>query len=167
MKRAELVRTTPLRRSSPLSRGETRIKAKNAKRKGHRFPKPVCEPLREFVRSLPCVLARRGAWRPALIWSSRFACEGRTECAHLKSRGSGGADRENMIPLCTRHHAMQHATGAKSFAADLAVDLVDLARRFTAEFDRRNAAASPPALPDPFRGSPRPPSPRRHPLGAG
>ena len=47
-------------------------------------------------------------------------CEcGREGCdpAHAKSKGSGGDDiKENVIPLCRKHHTEQHKIGVVTFA---------------------------------------------------
>lgn len=36
--------------------------------------------------------------------------------AHIKSRGAGGKDLGNLVPLCFPHHAIQHTVGWKEFA---------------------------------------------------
>src|SRR5437773_1390050 len=60
---------------------------------------------REWIRGRYCLLHDMGIL-PA------NACDGFTdayghvvtECAHVKSRGSGGDDPNNLIPLCGKHH---------------------------------------------------------------
>jgi hypothetical protein len=108
------VKRTPLRRTGRLPR-HTRMAAKNAKRGGHRFPK------------------RRD---PAYCLAGRANCAGRVECAHVKSRGAGGDDHANTVPLCTRHHREQHRDGIETFQwvcqFDLAAIAADLAERYPA-----------------------------------
>lgn len=36
---------------------------------------------------------------------------GPSDPAHVRSRGAGGSDRGNVIPLCRRCHIQQHAKG--------------------------------------------------------
>jgi hypothetical protein len=62
----------------------------------------------EYIRSLPCVC--RGA-----------DC-GPSEAAHVRSRGAGGTAAD-LVPLCRRHHAEQHAVGVDTFQARHNLDL--------------------------------------------
>jgi hypothetical protein len=152
-----LKRTTPLARTGRLPR-RTRMAAKNAKRGGHRFPKGVNEGFREYVRGLPCCVPAmtpevalsiiRGEPRPAKwlgCWpQSRIGVDvlrglgmlGHmpiSECAHVKSRGAGGKDAGNMVPMCMRHHRQQHAVGIKTFQAAYGIDLRAIAARVWAD----------------------------------
>ena len=52
-----------------------------------------------FVRTMPCLVC----WRMP------------TEAAHVKSRGAGGNDVGNVVPLCHEHHVEQHTIGIRSF----------------------------------------------------
>jgi hypothetical protein len=38
-----------------------------------------------------------------------------TQVCHVRSRGSGGADPENIWPGCSTHHMEQHRIGTKTF----------------------------------------------------
>jgi hypothetical protein len=127
VKRTPLERSTPLARTGRLPR-RTRMAAKNAKRGGHRFPKGVDEAFREYVRGLPCLMRSHAPW-----WSDLWQCDGPVECAHVKTRGAGGADAGNIVPLCRRHHAMQHAVGIRTFQSDFALDLRAAAARVWAD----------------------------------
>jgi hypothetical protein len=41
-------------------------------------------------------------------------CRDPMDCAHIRSRGSGGPDEPwNLVSLCRHHHAMQHSQGWK------------------------------------------------------
>lgn len=113
-----------LKRGKPLKQ-KTRMKQRNAKRKGHMFPKNVDEPYRAWIRSLPC-----------FVWTG---CVGRkwgwTEAAHVKTRGSGGTDRNNLVPLCHAHHAEQHAVGIRQFEQRHGLSLRTVARQLTEVYE--------------------------------
>lgn len=101
------------------------VKKVNAKRGGRRFPENVDDGLRDYVRMLPCVICgslERSQW-----------C-GPTEAAHVKSKGAGGKDWDNLIPLGTHHHREQHVIGIKSFEFKYQVRLKSLARVMTAAY---------------------------------
>lgn len=99
MKRTQLKRKTPLRPVNPERR---------AKRKAEQFG-----PQAKLCRRLPCAACGR---------------PGPSDPAHVISRGAGGGDRGNVIPLCkndlkTLHegcHQVQHQRGwGALFGADL------------------------------------------------
>jgi hypothetical protein len=117
------MKRTPLKRGKPPRR-KTRVKARNAKRGGHRFPHNVDEAYRDYIRALPCV-ARSIAYRTH--------CFGRVVCAHLKTRGSGGLDRGNTVPLCVRHHAEQEGNTA-GFNERYGLDLAAIAAKLADEY---------------------------------
>lgn len=50
--------------------------------------------------------------------------------AHVRSRGAGGADPNNLVPLCAMHHTYQHAVGTKTFEARCRVDLKPEAKKY-------------------------------------
>jgi hypothetical protein len=115
-------RSTPLARTGRLPR-HTPMAAVNKRRKGHRFPKGVDEGFREHVRGLPCLLA--GLTSPP--------CAGPTEPDHVTTRGAGGADRENLTPLCSYHHGLRHTMGVRSFQKHYDLDLRAAAARVWAD----------------------------------
>jgi hypothetical protein len=124
--------------AKPLARGAP-LPKRNAKRKGHRFPKNVDEPYREFIRGLSC-----SADESFLPWFCRHLgsidCKGAVECAHVKTRGAGGKDRGNCVPLCTAHHRQQHDVGIKTFAEWYDLDLADMARELERQYDEQELA---------------------------
>lgn len=61
----------------------------------------------ERVRGLPC-------WGCGLLGRDQRY---RTEAAHVKSRGAGGPDRRNTLPLCTACHRLQHTVGWNDWTA--------------------------------------------------
>lgn len=122
---------TPHPKPSPRPpKARTRIRRSPVKRgkKVKRFAQLRDPGLCAFVRTLGCVIA--------------WECAGRTEVAHLKSRGAGGADRNNVIPLCTKHHREQHQIGIQSFGDRYFAFPNYLARHavwVTLEYDRSRA----------------------------
>lgn len=144
---------TRLTRSSPLPRGETPIRKRNAKRNGSRFPKRRDPAYCAWIRSLDCVArgtesaARRYnnlrlahgqeaivAVEPWLILFGVRDCCGPVECAHVVSRGAGGDDVANTVPLCRAHHRQQHDKGIETFqrfyTLDLAAVAAELGQRY-------------------------------------
>ena len=94
------MKRTPLARRAALAR-HGRIKA--------RVPPEHGNPTyRSFIRDFPCHIP---------------LCPERSECAHIKSRGAGGKDERNIVPLCRSHHREQHTIGIQSFAAKYGLDL--------------------------------------------
>lgn len=69
-------------------------------------------------------------------------CRGRVEFAHLKSEGTGGADRGNGVGLCSAAHRWDadslHVMGCVSFPAYWGVDLERQAR-WLATHDQEDA----------------------------
>jgi hypothetical protein len=103
------------------------VKQINAKRGGVRFPKNAIPELRAWIRQQPCVLQRG---EPHVV----YPCRGPVEVAHVKTRGSGGPDFDNTVPLCMEHHRELHRTGRKSFEFKYQVRLAALAKVETAAF---------------------------------
>jgi len=54
---------------------------------------------RRFTRDIGCLVC--GAWMPDLH--------------HVKSRGAGGKDEKNIVPLCRVHHTECHTIGRLTF----------------------------------------------------
>ena len=80
------------------------------KKRGHRHKDYVRdEAYLDYVRYLPCLVARE--------------CGGVTEPAHVKSRGAGGKDWANTVPLCSVHHHEQHTCVIKTFQRKYRIDL--------------------------------------------
>jgi hypothetical protein len=111
--------TEPMKRSGP-------IKAKGRPR--HAVSGQRDEPYREYIRSLPCLVAGKPGHQ----------CRGVTECAHIRSKGAGGSDRGNTVPLCSRAHSEQHAMGIRSFQQATGLDLAALATQLEARWALRD-----------------------------
>jgi len=120
-----ILRATPKpkksRRAKPKGLKRSRMKRYNAKRGGHAFPKNVDEAYRAWIRGRQCLIAGR-----APRWVSLHnRCEGVTQAAHVRSRGAGGVDHQNLLPLCALHHHEQHEIGKLSFEARYVLSLRD------------------------------------------
>jgi len=94
----------------------------NPRTGGHRFKHLVNEPLREFVRGLDCVLA------------GKPGCRGATEAAHVRARGAGGEDFDNLVALCQAHHRELHFVGRRTFEYQHKLRLKVYARATTARW---------------------------------
>lgn len=101
----------------------------NAKRGGHKFPQHVDHDLRAFIRGLPCLL------REKVVGVRHHECVGVVHVAHVKSRGAGGADRNNVVPLCWLAHQSQHLLGLAAFEQRWDVSLRAIARQLTAAYE--------------------------------
>ena len=105
----------PLKRSKMKTRGP-----RSKKSGGHLFPKGLNAAFRDWVRFKPCAIAGRRraevdgyvgmSWHPSFCY-----CWCGVEVAHVKSRGAGGPDEANIVPLCQDAHEQQHRIGLKSF----------------------------------------------------
>lgn len=65
-------------------------------------------PQAELARRMPCLVCGR---RPP------------SDPAHVRSRGAGGRDRGNVVPLCRACHMRQGAVGARRFGEETGLDL--------------------------------------------
>ena len=133
-------RKTPLARSrKPITRGPVK-KGKRVKR----FAGKRDAEYAAWIRRQPCLVTgcRTGEWphwnAPHIIvrdWLTAVT----VEACHVRSRGAGGDDHGNLVPLASFLHREQHAIGIRSFSAKYGLDLqADAARlwaRYTEETD--------------------------------
>jgi hypothetical protein len=67
------------------------------------------------------------------------ACWGRVEAAHVKTKGSGGEELGNMVPLCALHHRLSplslHNVGIATFQAERHLDLPRLAAAYRVRYE--------------------------------
>ena len=68
------------------------------------------------MRTLPCLI--RDRW-----------CSGEIDAHHVRSRGAGGIDEANVVPLCHGHHMEGHTGGWHTFQQKHDIDLTDRAER--------------------------------------
>lgn len=105
------------------------VKKINAKRGGHRFPDNVCEPLRVFLRGLPCILVGR-----VNRDGEPHKCNGPVVVCHLKTRGSGGPDLENTFPGCQWGAHQEQEGSTREFQYHWTLRLKIECRRYTSLF---------------------------------
>lgn len=104
--------SAPLKRKKPVKkRNAARIK----KRREACFGDAVSGKA-SWIRTLPCVLF-------AYVPLRASECGGVVEAAHTISRGAGG-DARVLVPMCTKHHHEQHATGILTFESKYALSLI-------------------------------------------
>jgi len=65
----------------------------------------------KFIRSLPCLACKKPGCDPH----------------HIKSRGAGGGDSANLVPLCRVHHTMIHTYGRRTFEKKFHISLLVMA----------------------------------------
>lgn len=65
----------------------------------------------------------------------------RVDPAHIKTRGAGGMDIGNVIPLCRAHHQEQHKIGVKTFGKKYGFDLKQMAEEYARLYKARNDKA--------------------------
>lgn len=53
---------------------------------------------------------------------------------HVKTRGAGGKDEENLIPLCRKHHTELHTIGRMSFQIKYDLDYEKLIQHYCKEY---------------------------------
>lgn len=95
-----------MKRSTPLRR-KTRVRPRNPERRLRAFARNFSggDDFRhdEYVRRQPC----------CVCWSLGREQRSRTECAHIKARGMGGAGGtwRDIVALCSTHHLEQETDG--------------------------------------------------------
>ncbi len=85
---------------------------------GQRDPYVRDDDYLEYVSRLSCLACLQTGYKT----------HDRCDPAHVKSRGAGGHDRGNVVPLCRIHHTEQ-GWGIKSFQSKYAIDLKAEAKR--------------------------------------
>jgi len=140
MNRRKPMKRTSLKRGAPLARGPglTRSPMKKGKSKraqksgGHLFPANVDKAFRAWVREQPCVVTGYATGG----WSAILGRAVRVVCAHLKSRGSGGKDAENIVPLDWQLHDELGQRGRSEFELRYRVSLPHAAAIIWARYQR-------------------------------
>lgn len=127
-----------MKRSGPLKR-TTRLKARGKSR----FPKRRNPDYLAWIRTLPCViwgqdlaLLRPRDWCSP-IPGQRYG----VEAAHVKTRGSGGNDVGNTVPLCPWHHDEQEGATA-AFNEKYKVDLAAIAARLAIQYQEEQCGGT-------------------------
>lgn len=119
MKRTELKRTGGLKRTGQLKR-KTRLNPVNRERRARRRAEQFSHQAAR-CRTMDCCACGR---------------PGPSDPAHVRSRGAGGRDKGNIVPLCRPCHNLQHAKGMKTFEAGLkGVSLLAVAWSIAAQLE--------------------------------
>jgi hypothetical protein len=131
MKRSPMPQGTERSFNSTLPAGQPMKRTGRLRNRGkprHAVSGKRDEPYREYVRSLECLVAGKPG----------HVCKGIVECAHVRSKGAGGSDRGNTVPLCSRAHGESHAMGIRSFQAATGLDLAAIAKQLEARWVLRD-----------------------------
>lgn len=127
-------RRKPKKPRKPIQRSRVRQKAGKPKRFAKRRDYPYLAWIRERVCAIPAY-----ATSTTLIGIGCGFYEGRSiEPAHIKTKASGGDDRNNVVPLCPAHHDEQEGH-TKLFERAYGVDLRKLAQQYTERYDRERS----------------------------
>ena len=78
--------------------------------------------LKQFVELLPCLVKNE-------------KCFGRIDAHHVKTRGAGGKDEGNLIPLCRAHHIYIHSVGILTFMKKFSVNLKEVAELIQKKYE--------------------------------
>lgn len=101
-------------------------KPKRSKPTRKTFGKVEDRAYRDWIRMLPCLVFEKVPGASCSFWSvSRPG----VEVAHVRTRGAGGADRGNLVPLCPKHHDEQEGDTAgfeRTYGLRLAVEAARL-----------------------------------------
>lgn len=120
-RRTPLPRSTKriARRSRPRARGKPRFKVSGQPDRDYRA----------WIRKQVCAIPATSTWLPD--WSLRAVIH----ACHVQSRGAGGRDYGNLVPMCATHHAEQHTIGQRSFERKHGVNLKNLAAYYQGIYD--------------------------------
>lgn len=113
----------------PVTPYSTIKRVEKPRAKKERFEAKKNTELRDFVRLGVCV-----ACGAAMLRGEATEQRYPTEVAHVKSKGSGGGDWDNVVPLCSLHHRQLHQVGTRSFEYKHQIRLKVAARHYTARF---------------------------------
>lgn len=119
----------PLKRKSWLRSSRRPIAPRRADPTKRAFAKRRVPAFQAFVREHQCVASGR-----RIPGGTLAMCLGHVECAHIKTRGSGGDDLGNCLALCSAHHRTQHAIGWPAFEAKYGIDAKQIATVLTEQW---------------------------------
>lgn len=122
--RRKALKRSRMRRAGQALKGRAApIRAKGKRR----FPKGEDAAYLDWIRQHLCLLAGRG-------------CSGAVVAHHVRSRGAGGVDQGNTVPLCDGHHREGHQVGWRSFERTYAADLAAHAAALLQRYDQEHPA---------------------------
>lgn len=82
----------------------------------------------KYINMLPC----------SLFETHGYECQGDTVGHHIRSRGAGGKEKGNLVPMCYNHHAIVHSMGKLTFQYNYQVNLKLLAQELHEVFLKGN-----------------------------
>ena len=107
MRRTPLARRKPLPRATkPMKRSRLNPINRERRAKLHEVQFGAGDAYANWLRSLGCVVCGRGS----------------AGCHHVKSRGAGGKESDQ-VPLCAPCHHLVHHVGAETFPQRYGIDL--------------------------------------------
>lgn len=125
MKRSVPLRRTPLRpslkrieRRVPLPKSTKRIRSRKLDPAKRRFAKHRDDAYTDWIKTLGCIICGRPGVDPL----------------HIRPRSLGSDDRNNVVPGCRWHHDQQEGKTAE-FERKYGVNLRELARWYTEQYD--------------------------------
>lgn len=135
-----LERGAPPQRGKPPTRSQQRIKSKGKPR--HKVSGKPDEQFRAWVRGLPCCISGRlngEVFGPPLSPKYKdddfeIRRKAHVIVAHVKSRGAGGEDHGNIVPMEWLVHEEQHRIGIRSFEKKYGIDLKQIAAELYARY---------------------------------
>lgn len=104
--------TKPIRRTSapPRKKGPAKVDRKRLKLRREEAFNGASGEKASFIRASLCAV------RTFAVSMHDYPepCSLKIDAAHLRSRGAGG-DATHLVPLCRRHHMLQHSLGIATF----------------------------------------------------
>jgi hypothetical protein len=118
------VKRTPLTRRTRLARTPITKRGKRGRR--FKLSEPNL-PYRAWIRSFPCSVPDCGAWP--------------IEAHHVTTRGAGGRDEGELIPLCKSHHDTWHTQGRLTFQRRYGINARTIATEVWARYTTEETRA--------------------------
>ena len=97
---------------------------------GHLFEDGRDPTYLEWIRTFPCVICLKHLGHMN---------GGKTQACHIKSRGAGGVDRGNCVPMCARHHDEQGMKGFRHMVKKYGVNLANVALQLGLRYEAMGA----------------------------
>lgn len=105
-----------MKRGGPLKRRKP-LRKRNPERRARLYAEQY-GPQAELARTLPCCVCGK---------------PGPSDPDHVRTKGAGGKDRGNIVPLCRRHHDEKGCKGIGWIQQTYGVDLWVVARELARE----------------------------------
>lgn len=105
-------------------------------------PQDSTPELLDWITHLPCLICelRPGTTPKQIVVSQGYDGAALSDPHHVVSKGAGGGDLNNVVPLCRMHHDEGGRIGWPSFRRKYRINLIRHAHRLTAEWRVEKAA---------------------------